>query len=247
MQKSPSPAPKFRPHLLRTPHQNLISHFSTSIFVPLLPHRRHQSYKQASMSSPSTHRINAKYHTPLRSRIISMYNDAGIAKAKIATKLQIPRTSVNDVLKGAPRRPPTTRTRPSILSDSEVDLMIKTATGSFKDRIYTWKGLAVAIGREDVSQDTVRRYMHARGMKKCKACHHPFISAACAIKRLHWVNTEERWRQELEYWMNWAWSDEVTFTTGMQGTKYVIRTSGDRHNPDCSQNQFRSGRVSFSC
>lgn len=40
-------------------------------------------------------------------------------------------------------------------------------------------------------------------------------------------------------------SDEVTFTTGMQGTKYVIRTSGDRHNPDCAQNQFRSDRSSF--
>lgn len=80
-----------------------------------------------------------------------MYNDAGIAKAKIATKLQIPRTFVNDVLKGASRRPPTTRTRSSILSDSEVDLMIKTVIGSFKDRIYTWKGLVVAIGREDVS------------------------------------------------------------------------------------------------
>jgi len=133
-----------------------------------------------------------------------MYNDSGIAKATIARKLQLPRTFVNDVLKGAPRRPSTTRSHLSILSDFEVDLIIKTAIDSFKDRTYTWKGLAVAIDCKDVSEATVRRYMHARGFKKCKACYHLYISPACAIKRLHWVNTEERWKQELEYWINWA-------------------------------------------
>jgi len=66
-----------------------------------------------------------------------MYNDSGIAKAQIATRLHISRIFVNDVLKEASRRSSTTRTRLPILSNFEINLIIKTIIESFKDRIFT--------------------------------------------------------------------------------------------------------------
>ena len=90
------------------------------------------------MSSPSSHRPNTEYHTPLRTRIRSMYNNAAIPKRQIAKRLDIPYTSVQFVLqKDYSRRPSTTRQRPPLLSDFDVDQIIKKAIGSFKNRTFT--------------------------------------------------------------------------------------------------------------
>ena len=106
-------------------------------------------------------------------------------KKRIAFKLNIPRSSVQFILStSAQRRPSTTRTRPLILSEFDIQMMIQKATTSFLNRTYTWKGLAAFIDRSDVSENTVRRYMHAAGFKKCKACRHSFINAVAATKRL---------------------------------------------------------------
>ena len=200
------------------------------------------------MSSPSQHVRHCEYHTSVRIRVHSLYNDAHYSKKRIAFKLNISCSSVQFILStSAQRCSSTTRTRSLILSEFNIQMMIQKVTTSFLNRTYTWKELAAFIDRFDVFENTARRYMHAADFKKCKACRHSFINVVAVTKRLFWINTKNRWKQELEYWMNWAWSDEVTFTTDMQGTKYVIRTSGDRHNSDCAQNQYRSGRASFSC
>ena len=154
------------------------------------------------MSSPSTRKFNTELHTPLKARIHSMYNDSGISKLDIAKILNQSKSTVQDALTRSVRRGQSTRGRSSVLSEFDIDAMIKLTTTNFLTRVYTWKGLAVAIGRDDVCEATARKVMHSRGFKKCKACRHPYVTSATALKRLFWTKTENRWRQKLKYWMN---------------------------------------------
>ena len=134
----------------------------------------------------------------------------------------------------------------TLIVKDEVDRIIDIVTTNYHIRTLSRKALTQAIEREDVSNDTIRRAMHKREYHKYKTCRHSFIEPVAATRRLFWIIIEDRYAQQLIYWLLWMWSDEVTFETSMQGTKYVIRTSEDRHNPNCAQNQFRSGRSSFT-
>lgn len=132
----------------------------------------------------------------------TLSNDAGMSGRAIAKKLDIPRTTIQDMLNSnSSRRPPTTRQRPPILSDEKIDNMIEIVTTNYHTRTLPWCALAKAVDRDDCSDDTIRRAMHKRGYFKCKACKHPYISPVAATKRLFWTNTDHRFEQDLEYWL----------------------------------------------
>jgi hypothetical protein len=198
------------------------------------------------MSSPSSHVVNTEWHTPVRAKVHTYYHDFHLSKKRIAEDLDMDRHVVQDLLSKPVRRQINFRGRNKTIDPDEVQKMIQKVFENYTTRIFTWEGLGAACDIH-ASARTIRRTMHEAGFYKCKACHHPFISAVGATKRVFWVDTDHRDEQPLEYWFDWHFSDEVTLTTGMQATKMVIRTMGDRHNPDCNSNQFRSGRASFSC
>jgi transposase len=198
------------------------------------------------MSSPSHHIANTEWHTPVKAKVHTYFHDFGKSKHEISKELNITRSVVNDILSKPVRRQITYRSRPKILDPDEVQKMIQKACENYTTRIFTWEGLGAACDIE-ASARTIKRAMNEAGFHKCKACHHSFISTVGATKRVFWVDTDHRDEQSIEYWHDWNFSDEVTLTTGMQATKMVIRTVGDRHNPDCNSNQFRSDRASFSC
>ena len=138
------------------------------------------------MSSPTSHKVNTEWHTPVKTRVRTLFHDAEMPKAKIAKKLEISRSTVRDILAvNFQRRPPTTRQRPPVLSDFDVDMMVKEVTKNYETRILTWSALVAAIDREDVCGETVRARMHERGFKKCKACRHPFVGKIAVTKRMH--------------------------------------------------------------
>jgi len=198
------------------------------------------------MSSPSNHVANTEWHTPVKVKVHTYYHDFHLSKHRIAEDLDMDRRVVRDILSKTVRRQINFRGRNKIIDPDEVQKMIRKACENYTTRIFTWESLE-AVCDVHVCARTIRKAMNEAGFHKCKVCHHPFISAVGATKRVFWVDTVHRDEQPIEYWYDWHFSDEVTLTTGMQATKMVIRTVGDRHNPDCNSNQFRSGRASFSC
>ena len=73
----------------------------------------------------------------------------------------------------------------------------------------------------NVSQITLKRYLHKNNIYGRIGAKKPFVNAANKIKRLAWAKSREKWVSE---WENIIWSDESRFEVfGGDGRRHIWR------------------------
>lgn len=142
----------------------------------------------------------AEWLTPRRARVQSLFIDGQMRKRAIAKKLQMPRSTVQDILNSSTtRRGGKARSgRPPKLSHKDVDNVLAFLGKSFSRRILPWNEIIKECNL-DVSDNTLRRALAKRGYRKCVACPKPFISESAQQQRLEFIAEHKDW--------TWQWQD----------------------------------------
>lgn len=155
---------------------------------------------------------NGEWPTPQRARVISLALDCHLGASAISKITGVPPDSVDDILaSNSARRPGKDREgRPPVLTDKQIDEVIKYLGHNFHHRALPWKNLAAEC-HLDCSTRTLQRALAKRGYHKCVACPKPFISESARQQRLEFIVEHRHWSYQ---WEDVIWSDESTFYTG---------------------------------
>jgi len=135
------------------------------------------------MSSPTTHTAKTEWHIPVKAKVHIYYHDFGQSKDQIAKALDIDRYVVRDILSKPVRREINFRGRYKALNSNDVQRLIQKVCENYTTQIFTWEDLEAACDL-DVSVRTIKRAMNEAEFHKCNICHHSFITAVEATKRV---------------------------------------------------------------
>ena len=195
-----------------------------------------------NMSSPTTHPVDAEWHTPQTSRVKTLRNDAGMSYRQIWSATKIPLATAWRLNHGSSARRSANRTdfgetrgSKKKLSREEVarcDQLLETA--GFDGKSLTWEMLAYECNL-DCSAKTLKREMHHLDWWKCIACRKSWTSPSHVKRRVEWAQDALFLRPNPEDWDNVRFSDEMHTGFGPQGRVYVTRKPGTRTCASCIQ------------
>ena len=94
----------------------------------------------------------------------------------------------------------------------------------------------------EASLRTVRRELAKLNIHSRIASPKPFVSEVNRKKRLEWCIERQDWSEK--DWEGIVWSDECSVEVGHSRRKRIWRRPGERHQVDCIQPTFKSGRTS---
>jgi hypothetical protein len=96
-----------------------------------------------------------------------------------------------------------------------------------KDPFMTCKQAAVAIGRPDLSPQTIKRRLIKVGKLKCRiAARKPWLRPVNRGKRLAWARAHVNWTPA--QWREVLWSDESKFVIRYHASRKVWRVKGQQ-------------------
>jgi transposase len=183
-----------------------------------------------------------------RERIIGAYL-TGIKQRNISIQLNIPTSTVSDIIKRyketGSTEPKQRSGRPKILNERD--------TRALKRIIRTdrFSPLGDVTNKFNTSLDTtlhyntVRSYLHNEGLGSYTAKKKPHLTKKHRTDRLKWCKEKKNWAEE---WKQVVWSDESRFALFQSdGRARVWRSPGEAYNKDCIQPtvKFGGGSVMF--
>ena len=192
----------------------------------------------------AAHKPGTEWPTPVKARIRGAH-EAGLSATQCAKEFGIHEATCRRLFASqTDRRDGTTRSgRPKQFDDTEVCTTLdKIIARKFKTCSLTWDKMRNQFNLP-YTDKTLRAGFSRFGHNKCKACPKPFIGPRARVQRLDFADTYAT--KPLEFWQNWIFSDECTFTTGKQRKCYVLQQQGERFCNNCIQNKYRSRRTSF--
>ena len=183
-----------------------------------------------------------------RERIIGAYL-CGIKQTVISIQLNIPTSTVNDIVK---KYKETGSTEPKKRS-GRPKVLTKRDTRTLKRIIRTdrFSPLGDVTDKLNTSLDTtlhhntIRSYLHDEGLGSYTARKKPHLTAKHRTDRLRWCKEKKNWTEE---WKQVVWSDESRFALFQSdGQARVWRCPGEVYNKDCIQHtvKFGGGSVMF--
>ena len=165
----------------------------TKLYPKTKPHQifiNHNHFNTANMDDEEgSHRPNAEWPTPNKTRVKTLYHNSHFSKKVIArTILDMTVSTVRRILKSdTTHRTGTNRSgRPYILTPEQVDQVIQFLGKNFQRRALPWRNLVAECGL-DYSPDTLRRELANRGYHKCVAYPKPFIFESARQQPLEFV------------------------------------------------------------
>ena len=192
----------------------------------------------------ASHKPGTEWPTPVKARVCSAHFDLGLSARQCQKQFGISYSTCQRLL-GAQTDRRQTRSGPTRqFDDAEVRAVLDDiVAGKFKKRSLTWDKMRIEYNLT-YTDKTLRAGFDRFRYHKCKACPKPFIGPQSRVQRLDFADTYAS--QPLEFWQDWVFSDECTFTTGKQSKCYVLRQQGERYCDHCIQNRYHSGRTSFA-
>jgi hypothetical protein len=116
---------------------------------------------------------------------------------------------------------------PKKTTDREDSMIVREVK---KNPFMTCKQVAVAVGRPDLSPDTIKRRLVKVGKLKCRtAAKKPWLRPVNRVNRLAWARAHVNWTQA--QWREVLWSDESKFVIRYHASRKVWRLKGQRFNP----------------
>jgi len=183
------------------------------------------------------HEPGAQIPTKHKEAIRQLYGFAKIPVEGLMKQYHLGKSTIIKILTyDAPERTRITRTgRPSLLTDKQVDEVIKYASESFAHRCLNFQLLHDELELQ-CSVKTLERRLKQRGYFRCVACQKPYLTTAQVTSRLLWAIAHIFWTVE---WLKVLWSDEVTFLVGGRTVKQRVTQNKDKQtHPTCIQHQL---------
>ena len=179
------------------------------------------------------------HETPTRVRFKTLLNE-GYSIRSAACKLGIPRSSARYFI-NKPDRQAKPRGSSSILSEEQVQEIIKWFTGCFNRRNLTLRQIREQF-RLNCCDKTLLRALARHGyhyhVPDCK----PFLSEENRKKR--WTFSILHWDRPKEYWRKGRFTDETITRTDLLRRRKILRKRGERRRLDCIQFTFHSSHKS---
>ena len=208
---------------------------------------RVRNYEDESPQGPRKRK--AVYHTPMRTRVITLLNE-GLPPKRIFEKTGVPIRTIHRW-----KHDPTYRrslrlhnhgARP-IISEEELDRMVSLIeTEGWKARILKWEELAKEAQVEfKVSIQTIRARMNERGYCKCRACSKIFLREENISERHTFAALHQPEDYPLSAWIKHVFHDEVHFCLNSRKQVFIIRKESERYHPACLQNRLKRGSNIF--
>jgi transposase len=94
---------------------------------------------------------------------------------------------------------------------------------------------------QTVSQRTVRRILHARGIGGFAAAKKLPLSSFIRMSRIRWCRAMKQ--HDANFWRSIIFSDETRVGLTSDGRVHVWRRRGERHHPDCITARSRTQRT----
>ena len=179
-----------------------------------------------------------------RGEIIGAWK-CNLSVRKISEILKYPKSTVHEVIvayKEGLETLPSRNGRPPIITERDGHHLMQTLNKDRKTNINELCENFVTSTSTNVSQITLKRYLHKNNIYGRIGAKKPFVNAANKIKRLAWAKSREKWVSE---WENIIWSDESRFEVfGGDGRRHVWRKPQEKYEPKCLIPTFKSGQES---
>lgn len=167
------------------------------------------------------------------------------SERKISEILNYPKSTVHDVItmyKNGLETAPSRSGRPPIITERDGRHLMNNLNKNRKTNIQELCEEFVTSTSTNVSEITLRRYLHKNNIYGRIGVKKPFVNAANKLKRWGWAKSKKDWVDE---WENIIWSDESRFEVFKgDGKRYVWRNSKEKYNPKCLIPTFKSGQES---
>ena len=171
---------------------------------------------------------------------------SNLSVREAATRLNIPKSNVEDVIK---RWKTKGDTKPKKRSGRKCKITERGRRAlkriAYSSRMSSAENITTQLQEvtgTTLSIPTIRRGLHSLGFHGRAAAHKPHISGINAKHRLEWCQVRRSWTTE--QWKNILWSDESRYTLyRSDGRIWVWRLPGERFLQDCiiPTNKFGGG------
>ena len=204
---------------------------------------RVRNYEDDSPEGPK--KKKSVYHTPMRTRVITLL-DEGLPPKRIFEKTGVPTRTINRWKKD----PHVRRSlqlhnhgaRPIISAEEEDRMISLLETEGWKMRVLKWAELAKEAQLEfEVHPQTVQRHLNARGYFKCRACSKIFLRKENVEERQLFAASRQPEDYPLAAWTKHVFHDEVHFCLNSRKQVFIIRNEKQRYHPHCLQNRLKRG------
>jgi len=132
---------------------------------------------------------------------------------------------------------------PKALSLRQEDILILQATMNKEQRAKSWIEIAKEVDLGHISRQTIDRTFHARGYRRCKATHRPYLSQSMKDSRFAWTSDRRSWKvntRDKNDWKNVMFTDETPIPVGVQDQVHdVTRLPNEKWDDDCCVQDFK--------
>jgi transposase len=167
------------------------------------------------------------------------------SEREIGETLNHPKTTVHNVIvayKEGFETLPSRSGRPPIMTERDGRHLMQVLEKERRTNISDLCENFTTSTSTDISQITLKRYLHKNNIYGRIGAKKPFVNAANKMKRLAWAKSRKDWINE---WDNIIWSDESKFEVFRgDGRRYVWRNAQEKYNPKCLIPTFKSGQES---